>query len=193
MRILNWYHGMEWHQVSFSRRLVQSARSRPVRQDRQLPPGPGLQRAHRGDRQPGQADQANRFRVSQLSRTTGSGSALRRPAELACAGLDRRPMRSQLPVRFRRSPNRRCPGPDHERSETPPLTCSDGAEDGIRTHDPHLGKVMRYHCATSALGSLYRVGRPGRVEAPTPAFPPAPGTPIATPDRRHGHQGSLPR
>jgi hypothetical protein len=25
-----------------------------------------------------------------------------------------------------------------------------GAEDGIRTRDPHLGKVMRYHCATSA-------------------------------------------
>ena len=24
------------------------------------------------------------------------------------------------------------------------------AEDGIRTRDPHLGKVMRYHCATSA-------------------------------------------
>ena len=35
--------------------------------------------------------------------------------------------------------------------EKPPLTCSDGAEDGIRTRDPHLGKVMRYHCATSAL------------------------------------------
>ena len=27
-----------------------------------------------------------------------------------------------------------------------------GAEDGIRTRDPHLGKVMRYRCATSALG-----------------------------------------
>jgi SAM-dependent methyltransferase len=26
-----------------------------------------------------------------------------------------------------------------------------GAEDGIRTRDPHLGKVMRYRCATSAL------------------------------------------
>ena len=25
------------------------------------------------------------------------------------------------------------------------------ADDGIRTRDPHLGKVMRYHCATSAL------------------------------------------
>ena len=24
------------------------------------------------------------------------------------------------------------------------------ADDGIRTRDPHLGKVMRYHCATSA-------------------------------------------
>jgi SAM-dependent methyltransferase len=27
------------------------------------------------------------------------------------------------------------------------------AEDGIRTRDPHLGKVMRYRCATSALGN----------------------------------------
>ena len=25
-----------------------------------------------------------------------------------------------------------------------------GAEDGIRTRDPLLGKEMRYHCATSA-------------------------------------------
>ena len=25
------------------------------------------------------------------------------------------------------------------------------ADDEIRTRDPHLGKVMRYHCATSAL------------------------------------------
>ena len=31
-----------------------------------------------------------------------------------------------------------------------PLTCYNGAEDGIRTRDPHLGKVMRYRCATSA-------------------------------------------
>jgi hypothetical protein len=30
------------------------------------------------------------------------------------------------------------------------LTSNNGAEDGIRTRDPHLGKVMRYHCATSA-------------------------------------------
>ena len=28
-----------------------------------------------------------------------------------------------------------------------------GAEDGIRTRDPHLGKVMRYRCATSALSN----------------------------------------
>ena len=39
------------------------------------------------------------------------------------------------------------------RVEKPPLTCSNGAEDGIRTRDPHLGKVMRYRCATSALGT----------------------------------------
>ena len=30
------------------------------------------------------------------------------------------------------------------------LTWVFGAEDGIRTRDPHLGKVMRYRCATSA-------------------------------------------
>ena len=30
------------------------------------------------------------------------------------------------------------------------------ADDEIRTRDPHLGKVMRYHCATSAC-SRYRV------------------------------------
>jgi SAM-dependent methyltransferase len=33
-----------------------------------------------------------------------------------------------------------------------------GAEDGIRTRDPHLGKVMRYRCATSALG-LHAIAR----------------------------------
>ena len=32
----------------------------------------------------------------------------------------------------------------------PPLTCNFGAEDGIRTRDPNLGKVVRYRCATSA-------------------------------------------
>ena len=30
------------------------------------------------------------------------------------------------------------------------LMLHNGAEDGIRTRDPHLGKVMRYRCATSA-------------------------------------------
>ena len=30
------------------------------------------------------------------------------------------------------------------------------ADDEIRTRDPHLGKVMRYHCATSALLALLR-------------------------------------
>jgi hypothetical protein len=41
-----------------------------------------------------------------------------------------------------------------------------GAEDGIRTRDPYLGKVMRYHCATSArrpLGYQRREGRPRSV------------------------------
>jgi hypothetical protein len=35
------------------------------------------------------------------------------------------------------------PGPDFTR-----------ADDEIRTRDPHLGKVMRYHCATSALARI---------------------------------------
>ena len=30
------------------------------------------------------------------------------------------------------------------------------ADDEIRTRDPHLGKVMRYHCATSALPASLR-------------------------------------
>ena len=35
-----------------------------------------------------------------------------------------------------------------------------GAEDGIRTRDPHLGKVMRYRCATSALGAHFIASTP---------------------------------
>ena len=31
------------------------------------------------------------------------------------------------------------------------------ADDEIRTRDPHLGKVMRYHCATSAFRSQFCV------------------------------------
>ena len=30
------------------------------------------------------------------------------------------------------------------RVEKPPLTCYNGAEDGIRTRDPHLGKVFEF-------------------------------------------------
>ena len=33
------------------------------------------------------------------------------------------------------------------------------ADDEIRTRDPHLGKVMRYHCATSALPAFLRAER----------------------------------
>jgi hypothetical protein len=33
------------------------------------------------------------------------------------------------------------------------------ADDEIRTRDPHLGKVMRYHCATSALLAFLRAER----------------------------------
>jgi hypothetical protein len=37
------------------------------------------------------------------------------------------------------------------------------ADDEIRTRDPHLGKVMRYHCATSALLVIADVqGNPSR-------------------------------
>ena len=45
-------------------------------------------------------------------------------------------------------------GPDAHCWETCEPT---GADDGIRTRDPHLGKVMRYHCATSARTVRYRV------------------------------------
>ena len=64
-----------------------------VRQDRQLPPGPDLQRPDRGAQQPDQADQAHRLRVPQLRELPDQGAALRRPAELAGARLDRRPVR----------------------------------------------------------------------------------------------------
>jgi hypothetical protein len=33
-------------------------------------------------------------------------------------------------------------GVANTRADTPPLTCSDGAEDGIRTRDPHLDRVV---------------------------------------------------
>ena len=33
------------------------------------------------------------------------------------------------------------------------------ADDEIRTRDPHLGKVMRYHCATSAMPAFLRARR----------------------------------
>lgn len=36
------------------------------------------------------------------------------------------------------------------------LTLPTRADDEIRTRDPHLGKVMRYHCATSALLAFLR-------------------------------------
>jgi hypothetical protein len=55
-----------------------------------------------------------------------------------------------------------------------------GAEDGIRTRDPHLGKVMRYRCATSALVrhsiapgdvAMARAPRPGREDSPAANVP----------------------
>ena len=68
-----------------------------VRQDHQLPPGPRVQRAHRGSQQPDQADQTDRIRVSQLRELPHQSAALRRQTELAGAGLDRRPMTGETP------------------------------------------------------------------------------------------------
>ena len=76
------------------------ARTHPpglVRQDRQLPPGPGVQRPDRSAQQPDQAHQTDRLRVPQLRELPDPSAALRRQAELAGAGLDRRPVRSQTP------------------------------------------------------------------------------------------------
>ncbi len=42
--------------------------------------------------------------------------------------------------------------PLHHSQEAPArLTLPTRADDEIRTRDPNLGKVVRYHCATSAL------------------------------------------
>jgi hypothetical protein len=73
---------------------------------------------------------------------TSSVSGKRSPAELTAPGLKN--------WRWRRESNpcaRLCrPLPHH--SATPPrgfdATCNPRADDGIRTRDPHLGKVMRY-------------------------------------------------
>jgi hypothetical protein len=64
-----------------------------VRQDRQLPSGPGIQRPDRGAQQPDQAHQTDRLRVHQLRELPHPSASLRRQAQLARAGLDRRPMR----------------------------------------------------------------------------------------------------
>ena len=64
-----------------------------VRQDRQLPSGPSLERPHRSTQQPDQAHQTDRLRVPQLRELPDQGLALRRQAQLANAGLDGRPVR----------------------------------------------------------------------------------------------------
>ena len=102
-----------------------------VRKDRQLPPGPGLQRPHRSAQQPDQAHQTDRLRLPQLRELPDPGAALRRQAELACAGLDRRPVRSQTP-------------PDSEEPDLvtfgvlpgvpPGRTVGTCATDGVRLH-----------------------------------------------------------
>ena len=75
-----------------------------------------LYRAHRRARQPGQADQAHRVRLPQLRELQDQGAALRRQAELARPGIDRRPVSRQAP-------------PD---SDVPLVTsCSSGREGGI--------------------------------------------------------------
>ena len=68
-----------------------------VRQDRQLPSGPGFQRPDRSAQQPDQAHQTDRLRLPQLRELPDPCAALRRQAELACARFDRRPVRSQTP------------------------------------------------------------------------------------------------
>ena len=69
-------------------------------------------------------------------------------------------------VRWRRDSNpcRRLCRPLPRLSATPPCVGAardayetlTRADDEIRTRDPHLGKVMRYHCATSALLAFLR-------------------------------------
>ena len=44
--------------------------------------------------------------------------------------------------------------PHHHRMVKPQASRLHRADDEIRTRDPHLGKVMRYHCATSAFTQL---------------------------------------
>ena len=103
-----------------------------VRQDRQLPPGPGVQRAHRGAQQPDQAHQAHRLRVPQLRELPDPGAALCRQAELACAGLDRRPVTCRTP-------------PESEEPDDPPtrvgVAHSDVMQDALQrtTNGMHLG------------------------------------------------------
>jgi len=68
-----------------------------VQQDLQPPPGPGQQRTHRGPEQPDQEDQADRLRFPQFRELPDPSPALRRKADLARLGIDRRPMRRWTP------------------------------------------------------------------------------------------------
>src|SRR5699024_4413952 len=43
-----------------------------------------------------------------------------------------------------------------------------GAEDGVRTRDPHLGKVVFYHCTTSAILIKFYMVLVKGVEPPCP-------------------------
>jgi transposase len=93
------------------RHAARGAEARPdhqglVRQDLQLPPGPGVQRPHRGAQQPGEAHQADRLRVQELPELPDPGPALRGQAELAGPQIDRRPMTGAP----RQNPNSRTSG-----------------------------------------------------------------------------------
>lgn len=59
----------------------------------------------------------------------------------------------------RLSANPPCMGSPPKEQESSMCLILIRADDEIRTRDPHLGKVMRYHCATSALLSHFCVQR----------------------------------
>jgi len=78
-----------------------------VRQDLQLPPGPGQQRPDRSAEQPDQTDQTDRVRIPQLRQLPDPSAALRRQTQLARPRLHRRPMNPQTPPESEEPPNDR--------------------------------------------------------------------------------------
>jgi hypothetical protein len=57
-----------------------------------------------------------------------------------------------------------------------------GADDGIRTRDPHLGKVMLYQLSHVRVRTAVYIGRSGDGAAPLASNPLAVGLGLATPD-----------